>query len=194
MMRQCISCQISKTSQSLALYWDCMFYRVYFCSKVLFICSKIRMNTQIKWKFQSWLWNHLTWCHNFDAVHRSGCGVLRCVAVCCRVLPCVAVCCSVLQRVAVCCSMSGPSVLQCVVSVLQRVGCWEKKKSQKMAVYGVATTSRLLEIIGLFCKRALSKRLYSAKETYNFQEPTNRSHPMGTLYRVTRRIQGVEDP
>ena len=33
--------------------------------------------------------------------------------------------------------------------------------------YGVATISRLLKIKGLFCKRALSKRLYSAKETCN---------------------------
>jgi len=40
-------------------------------------------------------------------------------------------------------------------------------------MYGVATMSRRLKIIGLFCKRALSKRLYSAKETYNFKEPTN---------------------
>jgi len=30
--------------------------------------------------------------------------------------------------------------------------------------YGVASISRLLKIIGLFCKRALQKRLYSAKE------------------------------
>jgi len=45
--------------------------------------------------------------------------------------------------------------------------------------YGVATISRLLKIISLFCKRALYKRLYSAKETYNFQEPTSRSHPIG---------------
>jgi len=45
--------------------------------------------------------------------------------------------------------------------------------------YGVATISRLLKIIGLFCKRALLKMLYSAKETYNFKEPTNRSHPIG---------------
>jgi len=44
--------------------------------------------------------------------------------------------------------------------------------------YGVATISRLLKIIGLFCKRALQKRQYSAKETYNFKEPTNRSHPI----------------
>jgi len=44
--------------------------------------------------------------------------------------------------------------------------------------YGVATVSRLLKIIGLFCKRALSKRGYSAKETYDFKEPTSRSHPI----------------
>jgi len=45
-------------------------------------------------------------------------------------------------------------------------------------LYGVATTSRLLIITGLFCERALIKRWYSAKETYNFKEPTNRSHPI----------------
>jgi len=44
--------------------------------------------------------------------------------------------------------------------------------------YGVATISRLLKIIGLFCKRDINKRLYSTKETYNFKEPTNRSHPI----------------
>jgi len=42
--------------------------------------------------------------------------------------------------------------------------------------YGVATISRLLEIIGLFCERALSKRLCPAKETYNFKELTHCSH------------------
>jgi len=45
-------------------------------------------------------------------------------------------------------------------------------------VYGVTTISRLLKIICLFCKRALSKRRYSANETYNFKEPANRSHPI----------------
>ena len=44
--------------------------------------------------------------------------------------------------------------------------------------YGAATISRLLKITGLFYKRALCKRRYSAKETYNLKEPTNRSHPM----------------
>jgi len=44
--------------------------------------------------------------------------------------------------------------------------------------YGVARISRLLKFTCLFCKRALSKRRYSTKETYNFKEPTNRSHPV----------------
>jgi len=48
-------------------------------------------------------------------------------------------------------------------------------------IYGVATISRLPKIIGLFCKRAPQKSLYSAKETCNFTEPTHRSHPM-TLF------------
>ena len=48
--------------------------------------------------------------------------------------------------------------------------------------YGVAATSRLLEMIGLFCKRDPLKRRYSAKETYNFKEPTSRSHPIRSRY------------
>jgi len=44
--------------------------------------------------------------------------------------------------------------------------------------YGVATISRLLTIVCLFCKRALYKRRCSAKETYDFEEPTNHSHPI----------------
>jgi len=43
--------------------------------------------------------------------------------------------------------------------------------------YGVAMIGRLLKIINLFCKKALCKRRYFAKETY-FEEPTNRSHPI----------------
>jgi len=53
--------------------------------------------------------------------------------------------------------------------------------------YGVATISRLLKILGLFCKRALQKRRYSAKATYDLKEPTNRSHPISVtgIYSVT---------
>jgi len=44
----------------------------------------------------------------------------------------------------------------------------------------VAMISRLLKTQDLFGKRALQKRRYSARETYTFKEPTNRSHP--TVY------------
>jgi len=44
--------------------------------------------------------------------------------------------------------------------------------------YGVALVSRIDKIIDLFCKRALQKRRYSAKETYNLIDPTERSHPI----------------
>jgi len=45
-------------------------------------------------------------------------------------------------------------------------------------MHGVATISRLLKIIGLFCR--IQFLLYGsfAKETYNFEDPTNRSHPI----------------
>jgi len=41
------------------------------------------------------------------------------------------------------------------------------------------------KIIGLFCRRALQKRLYSAKETCNFKEPTNRSHLISGHFQST---------
>jgi len=79
--------------------------------------------------------------------------------VCCSVLQCVAVCCSVLQCMLyikmdasllhnmVCCS-----VLQCVaVHVVHQDG----RISVAQHGYGVATIGKLLDIIGLFCKRAL---------------------------------------
>ena len=42
--------------------------------------------------------------------------------------------------------------------------------------YGVALVSRNDKIIGLFCKRALLKRRYPAKETYDLINPTDCSH------------------
>jgi len=44
--------------------------------------------------------------------------------------------------------------------------------------YGVALVGRINKITGRFCKRALSKRQYSAKETYDLIDPTDRSHPI----------------
>ena len=51
-------------------------------------------------------------------------------------------------------------------------------KPPHMNSYGVALVSRIDQIAGLFCKRALWKRQYSAKETYNFIDPTDHSHPI----------------
>jgi len=51
------------------------------------------------------------------------------------------------------------------------------------SMYREATISRLLQIVGLFCKRALQKRRYSAKETYDFKELSNRSHPICVKWR-----------
>jgi len=44
--------------------------------------------------------------------------------------------------------------------------------------YGVATISRRLKITGLFCRISFFLQGSFAKETYHFQEPTNRSHPI----------------
>ena len=50
-------------------------------------------------------------------------------------------------------------------------------KKQLLQGYRVATISRLLKIIGLFCKRALQKRLYSALSVF--------------LHELCQRLQGV---
>ena len=44
--------------------------------------------------------------------------------------------------------------------------------------YGVATISRLLKIIGLLCRISSLLQVSFAKESYNFKEPTHRSHPI----------------
>jgi len=64
--------------------------------------------------------------------------------------------------------------IQCVCTRLAVIWVWLRNSHR--VVYKVATSSRLPQNIGLFCKRALQKRRYSAKETYIFDEPTNHSH------------------
>jgi len=49
---------------------------------------------------------------------------------------------------------------------------------ESLVSYGVATISRMLKNIGLFCKRALQKRPVFCKETCIFKHPTHRSHPI----------------
>jgi len=93
------------------------------------------------------------------------CSVLQreCVAVFCSALQRLAACCGVLQRVAACCGVlqreeccilqlfvcqywSVTSVTRCLLRIFSGHRCLS---------YGVAMISRLLKIIGLFCKRAL---------------------------------------
>jgi len=50
--------------------------------------------------------------------------------------------------------------------------------------YGVATISRLLQIIGLFCRISSLLKGSFAKETYYFKEPTNHSHPICHMWVV----------
>jgi len=72
-----------------------------------------------------------------------------------------------------------------VYQLLTFVSAEEQKKNTAFFAFGyqVATISRLLKSIGLFCKRALQKRSIFSKETYNFREPTNRSHPIPGKWR-----------
>jgi len=57
--------------------------------------------------------------------------------------------------------------------------------------YGVATCSRLLEMIGLFCRISSLLLGSFAKETYNFKEPTNRSHHIATWKRLVHLIKYI---
>ena len=47
-----------------------------------------------------------------------------------------------------------------------------------MGRYGVASISRLLKILGLFCRICSFLHGSFGKKTYNFKEPTNRSRPI----------------
>jgi len=49
--------------------------------------------------------------------------------------------------------------------------------------YGMAIISRLLQIMGLFCRILCLLKGSCAKETYDLKEPTNRSHPI-LIYHV----------
>ena len=67
---------------------------------------------------------------------------------------------------------------RCMRHITQLPFAASSHSSPVLAVHGVASISSLLEITGLFCKRALSKRRHSTKRTCNFRKPTNRSHPI----------------
>ena len=70
---------------------------------------------------------------------------------------------------------------------------WWYEKCMSLCViwYGVATISRMLKNIGLFCKRDLQKRPIFCKETYIFKHPTHRSHP---IFLITHYITNETYP
>jgi len=53
----------------------------------------------------------------------------------------------------------------------------------------VSKTRRVLDRTVAKSKGTLQKRRYSAKETYDFKEPTNRSHPIAKNTRVSRYVR-----
>jgi len=116
------------------------------------------------------------------------CGCV-CMCVCVCVYLCVCVCVFVCLRVCACvCVWKTHSrdpiigLISVFVCVCACVFVREKLiliiRLILFAHIWMATISRLLKIIGLFCKRALEKTLHSPIETCNFKEPTNRSHPV----------------
>jgi len=57
--------------------------------------------------------------------------------------------------------------------------------------YGVALIRRTNKIIVLSCKTALLKRRYSAQETYDLIDPTDRSHPIRISIQATPHVPVV---
>ena len=51
-------------------------------------------------------------------------------------------------------------------------------RTSRRHFYGVATVSRIDQIIGLFCRISSLLQGSFAKETYDFIDPTNQSHPI----------------
>ena len=80
-------------------------------------------------------------------------------------------------------SLLGPPTSK-VDDPLSRFVFFLRSLSRCVSSYGMASVSRIDKIIGLFCKRALLKRRYSAKETYNFIDPTDRCHPIVSSWGV----------
>jgi len=84
----------------------------------------------------------------------------------------------------------GHSVLQTWYYYLLLVTVLIEDSEHVAHVHGVATISRLLQIIGLFCRISSLLQGSFEKETHHFKEPTNRSHPilLVACYRFDRRF------
>jgi len=93
--------------------------------------------------------------------------------LCCSVLHCVAVYCSVLQCVAVCCSVS-------YVRMIVQDMTWSGLKIFDMRWLRLVGSLKWYVFLAEYDMSLLQKSPikvpYSARKTYDFKEPTNRSH------------------
>jgi len=92
--------------------------------------------------------------------------VCVCVCVCVHAFVCV---CWVCTRVRVCVRERERCAWFICLSQLIRI---------MSSVYGVATISRLLKMIGLFCRTLSLLQGSFAREAYSFKVPSNPSHPI----------------
>ena len=74
---------------------------------------------------------------------------------------------------------------------IHQIGKYTNVHHIRLAYHGVATISRLLKIIRLFCRISSLLQSSFAKETYNLKEPTNRGHPMIVYVHTTTRRSSV---
>ena len=66
----------------------------------------------------------------------------------------------------------------CDICLVCDICTFMRENSCVITSHGVATISRLLQSIGLFCRISSLLKGSFTKETYNFKEPTNRSYPI----------------
>ena len=71
-----------------------------------------------------------------------------------------------------------PSHITCQCAMAKECYSMRHVRWQWIMSYGVATISRLLKIIGLFCRISSLLQGSFAEETYNFKEPIHHSHPI----------------
>ena len=98
--------------------------------------------------------------HNADFLHQMQC-VFKMSTYCRRT---ESAHCNALHRTATHCNTLPHTATHCNTLQIYCMRC-------SLSTYGVLTISRLLKIIGLFCKGALLNWLHSAKETCKFKEP-----------------------
>jgi hypothetical protein len=67
----------------------------------------------------------------------------------------------------------------------------DKVRARERWIYRMATISRLLKTIGIFCRISSLLQGSFAKETYHFKEPTNRRHPIGHSGKVRPRTRSA---